>query len=707
MKPTCFRYDKQLALRWISLLSCGVAAAASAGTDTNAPAKAPPPLTPEQNFEGGAKTYNNWVEFSTGGIISTGNKSNFQQQHQFSGPAFGGIEGLHYGTNLNKNTTFTLDARAIADEHDYKLKLAVDRENGPYLHLSYRQYRTWTDGDGGYFSPADANFPLANNGLGLDRGSLTLETGVKRETGLNIAVKYTHNFREGEEASTSWGDTHPDFTSTTRGLSPSYQAIHEHSDSVQVDLTDKIKSTYLGLGGRVEYGHLSDSLNITEYPNEPVQQKITSQQGTTYDLGEVHGFTETWFKPNLVFSSGFSYSHLENTFFGSRITGSGFDVGYVPTSGAGFGYTNLSGTSRLNEAVMDLNLLYRPTPNLTITPSFRLQKEASDETASGIETLSDFSTTPFNANGATGNLDARERLDVSYKGLTNWVLHSTMDFTEVTGSLDQYGGLVPISGIGLSPVASGIDGQNFVQKYAAGARWYPTRRITLDAGGYYKLDRYRYDYSTDSAPNNSPVRYPGYLALQRFATYDGNLRLTVRPLQNLTLSSRYEYQWSTIHTMPDGLSGLSEVESAQMRTHILAQDATWVPWSRLSLQAGFSYVLSDTHTPASDVTQAILDARNNYWTVNFTSGLVLNDKTDLDVSYFYYQADDFSDIALSGVPYGAGAQEHAVTATLTRRISEKIRLSLKYGYFRFLDAPSAGNADYGVHLIYATMRYRF
>jgi len=282
-----------------------------------------------------------------------------------------------------------------------------------------------------------------------------------------------------------------------------------------------------------------------------------------------------------------------------------------------------------------------------------------------------------------------------------------MDFTEVTGSLDQYGGLVPISGIGLSPVASGIDGQNFVQKYAAGARWYPTRRITLDAGGYYKLDRYRYDYSTDSAPNNSPVRYPGYLALQRFATYDGNLRLTVRPLQNLTLSSRYEYQWSTIHTMPDGLSGLSEVESAQMRTHILAQDATWVPWSRLSLQAGFSYVLSDTHTPASDVTQAILDARNNYWTVNFTSGLVLNDKTDLDVSYFYYQADDFSDIALSGVPYGAGAQEHAVTATLTRRISEKIRLSLKYGYFRFLDAPSAGNADYGVHLIYATMRYRF
>jgi len=195
--------------------------------------------------------------------------------------------------------------------------------------------------------------------------------------------------------------------------------------------------------------------------------------------------------------------------------------------------------------------------------------------------------------------------------------------------------------------------------------------------------------------------------MQKFATYDGNARATWRLLPNLSLISRYEYQWSTIHTAPDPLAGLPEVESSTMSTHILAQDVSWTPWSRLCLQTGFNYVLSDTATPASDVTQAILDSRNNYWTVNFTSGLVLDNKTDLNVSYFYYQADDYANNSLAGVPYGAGGQEHSVTATLTRRISERIHVSLKYGYFRYFDQATSGNADYGVNLVYATLRYRF
>jgi hypothetical protein len=79
----------------------------------------------------------------------------------------------------------------------------------------------------------------------------------------------------------------------------------------------------------------------------------------------------------------------------------------------------------------------------------------------------------------------------------------------------------------------------------------------------------------------------------------------------------------------------------------------------------------------------------------------------LTLSYFYYQADDYIDNSLAGVPYGAGGREHSVTANLTRKISEKIRVSLKYGYFRYIDAPSGDNADYGVNLVYASMRYRF
>ena len=32
---------------------------------------------------------------------------------------------------------------------------------------------------------------------------------------------------------------------------------------------------------------------------------------------------------------------------------------------------------------------------------------------------------------------------------------------------------------------------------------------------------------------------------------------------------------------------------------------------------------------------------------------------------------------------------------------------MKYGYFRYFDEASGGSADFGVNLVYATVRYRF
>ncbi|MEJ0090157.1 MAG: hypothetical protein WDM80_10480 [Limisphaerales bacterium] len=52
-------------------------AAHAAGT--NAPA---PVLTPEQWFEGGTNTYNNWVDLSVGGLILDGSTAQGQQQYQ-------------------------------------------------------------------------------------------------------------------------------------------------------------------------------------------------------------------------------------------------------------------------------------------------------------------------------------------------------------------------------------------------------------------------------------------------------------------------------------------------------------------------------------------------------------------------------------------------------------------------------------------------
>lgn len=662
-------------------------------------------LTPGQFFEGGTKTYNNWVEVSAGGLFTTGSKAQAEQARRSSRGAFGGIEDLHYQAEVATNTIFTVDGRGLFDNEDYNLTLGLVRPEKWFLRFNYQEFRTWYNGNGGYFPPENLWYPLGDEALSLDRGEFSFEGGLTLKKLPELTFKYTHQFREGEKSSTIWGQTHPALMSSARGLTPSFYDIDEQRDIFELNVKHHIKATDFGLGLRYETGDLNNARKISQWPGEGEaagERKITDRQGTSYDLFNVHAFSETWLKTNLLFSTGFMFVNLDNDTSGSRIYGSDFDVNYAPNAGNGPGYYDLNGGAQKNEYVLNLNLMSTPLKNLTIVPSVRVQREDWNADSSTFQTLGD-NAPGFAASNTDGDaLDVRERLDVRYTGITNCVFYAQGEWTEGQGDLDENGGIY----LG-SPIQRETEDERWFQKYSAGVRWYPARRVTVDVGGYYKLNRYDYDHTRDSTANNTANRYPAYLVMQDFETYDGNLRLSLRPVQNVTLVSRYEYQLSTIHTTPDAVSGLGDVESSEMTSHIIAQNVSWSPWSRLNLQAGFNYVLSDTKTPTSDYTQAVLNAQNNYWTLHFNSGLVLDNKTTLDLGYTYYQADDYSDNSTVGVPYGAGAAEHGINATIVRRLTEQLRLTLRYGYYHSADEPSGGNNDYETHVVFASLQYRF
>ncbi len=717
MKPRRPFPNERTRWYWASIFGACAAASTLSAADTNAPPAAaptapaapaaPPALSPAQMFEGGTNSYSNWLDLSTGGFLTGGNRAQFEQQHQSWPGPFGGIEDFHYQGNVDKSTTLTMDGHALFDEHDYKLSLELVRPDTGFVRFNYTQFRTWYNGDGGFFPPAGTWYPLGADALALDRGEISLEGGLTLKNLPKITFKYTHTYREGDEGSTSWGPTHPAGDATVRGLGPSFYTINEYSDSFQVDVTHHIKATDLGLGLRYETGKLDDALNISQWLTEPAQQSITDRQGTTYDLFNIHAFTETWLSKKVMFSTGYSFTDLDNNFTGSQIYGSDFGVGYVPSAQSGFGYYGLSGYSRLQQYVMDVNLMAKPLETLSIVPSLRVQKEDTDADAGGMETLGLYPATAFSGLSALEDLDVRERMDVNYTGVTNWVFNARGEWTEGQGNVAANGGLLPVNGIGIPPIQQGTDESRFFQKYSIGARWYPVRRVTLDFGGYYKANDYNYNNFLDSTLNNSANRYPGYLVMQNFDTYDGNVGLTLRLRPNLTLVSRYEYQWSTIYTEPDPTSGLSGLESSQMQSQIIAQNLSWSPWPRLYLQPGFNYVLSKTKTPASDYTQAILAAQNNYWTLNFNAGLVVDDKTDLNLGYFYYRADDYQNNATFGVPYGAGGEEHGVTASIVRRLTQNLRLTVKYGFYSYTDALYGGHDNYQAHFLLSSLQYRF
>ncbi|MFO1477159.1 MAG: hypothetical protein U1F98_10965 [Verrucomicrobiota bacterium] len=667
-------------------------------------------------FEGGTNSYPSWVEFTVGGMAQSGNHAQAQERTQLPGGPFGGISDLHFQEDVAKNTTFTLDGRALFDTHDYKAALSLVKQELGFLKFNFEEFRTYYNGDGGYYSapPVSVYYPLAADALSVDRGRLTFEGGLTMKDVPEVTFKYTHLFREGEKGSTTWGQTHPLGDSLVRGIAPAFFDLDEKSDTFQLDAKHKVKATDLGLGVSYTTGSVNDSRKVTQYPGEPgAQSSITDSTGSTYNLFDVHASTETWFKKNLMFSSSFLFSDLNSDYSGSRIYGDTYDAPYTPNALWGMGYTGLSGGSHEQQYLLNLNLMSTVFNNFTVVPSVRVQKKVWNANDNGLGTLGT-ATQPFEATSDADTLDVRECVDLRYTGVTNWVFFGGVEWTEGNGNLNENGGLSQVNGIGVPPIARTTDEDRFFQRYSLGARWYPVRWASLDGGGFYKNDNYNYDNTLDSTPNDSGSnatgggdRYPAYFTSQAFQTWDGNVRLTLRPVRNVILVSRYDFQRTAIQTQPDSISGLNEQQSGLTRNQILSQSISWTPWTRLSTQVGFNYVWNSVTTPAAAYTDAIQNARNNYWTVTFNSTVVLDDRTDLNLGYFYYQANNFQNYYATGLPLGAGAQEQGVTAGLVRRIRSNIRAGLKYGYFSNVDETYGGNRDYHAQVVSTSVQYLF
>jgi len=678
-------------------------AAAEAAAGTNSSSSESSLATQAQYFEGGTNTFLNWVEFSAGGAFVDGDSKQFRQRETIRSGAFGGIEDLHLETKLGKKELLQIDARALFDNHDYSLSLKASDPDLGFLRAGYKQYRTWYDGGGGFFSPTATYYSLFDHALALDRGEAWLDGEFKLNDSLALTFKYSHQFRDGQKDSTSWGYVHPAGLPVVRGLTPSFRDIDEKSDTFQADLTYLIKKTKLGVGMRYEWGKLDDALKINQFPGDSFGTKITDREVTRYDAFSVHTSTETWLNPKAFFSTGFMFANLDSDFYGSRIAGTDWDAPYNPALANSLGFVNMGGSSRAHEYVGNINLMYVPWPNFSIVPSVRVQREDLDSTSQGTQTgpLAGLGT-PFDAYSTRGLLDVTEQLELRYTGVTNWVFYARGDWTQGEGDLSETGGIGPTP-----PVLRLTDDGRLLQKYTVGANWYPLRRLSLNAQYYHKMVDNDYNNKVDNTPNNGPDRYPAYLVAQNFTVDDANLQLTWRPFRNSSFVSRYDFQYSTIDTKPDPISTFSEVESGRMISHVFGHNINWVPWSRLYLQLGFNCVISKTETPASDFTQAILEARNNYWTLNFNSGFALDNKTDLTAQYFYFRSDNYDNNSAYGVPYGVGAEEHGVTVGITRRLRENLRLNLKYGFFSYHDSTAGGNKDYTAHLIYSSLQCRF
>ncbi|HZI32159.1 MAG TPA: hypothetical protein VFF11_07445, partial [Candidatus Binatia bacterium] len=402
------------------------------------------------------------------------------------------------------------------------------------VRFGYKDFRTWDSGNGGYLPVDNTSFSLPGDAPALDHGRITFEAGLSRENVPKIDLKYTHSYRNGNKDSTIWGPVHS--SNGVRRVYPGLYSIDERSDQFQLDVSHHSeiakKTVNYGAGVAYEWGKFDDQQNQTFWQGEPIQQRATDKQGTSFDFLSTHAFADSWIKDNLFLSTAVMYANLEDTFTGYQTYGDDFESPYSPTyPAAGMGYYNLTGTSRKNEYVENINLMYMPTKTFSVIPSFRVENDNWGANSAGTGTLyvpvpGQSATNLFNGNSGGSSIDVTERLDLRYTGVTNWVFSAGGQWTEGQGNLNEHGGLTQVAGFGPAPVQYATDTTRLLQKYFANARWYPVRQATLDFGGYYKINKYNWNNTQDNSPDDGSAgnAYPGFITYQGYDTLDGSVR---------------------------------------------------------------------------------------------------------------------------------------------------------------------------------------
>ncbi len=689
--------------------------------------------------EASGAEYNNWITFGVGSTFIDGDEGAFKRRRQIPEGSFGGVEDFHLEQNVGKKGILQLDGRGIFDNHDYSIRVELSDPDKGFLRAGYREFRTWYDGSGGFF-PRGTNhwFDLYNDELSVDRGEAWFEAGLTLPDKPVITFRYTHLFRNGQKDSTIWGDSTLTGGFGTRAFVPTFLDIDEKRDIFQGDVKHTVGNTDIGVGLRYEILDNNNSRNVHRRPGEvnpappalPAgpDRYVTQKEGLDEDVFNVHAFTETRFSEKVMLTLGGSFTTLDTDISGSRIYGSSYDPLYDPTFARrqqrDEGFLDLSGGANIKQYVGNLNLMVTPLENLNLVASLRIEKNVMDGFASFLETdvagAPTFSAVSNNiVNTASRDfLEVTEALEARYTGIKNWSFYARGQWSETDGNQTENEIETDPSST-VTNLFRDTDWNRFAQKYTVGANWYPLSRLNFGAQYYYKIHEYDYDSSGDSTvfsatpPANTNNFYPAFIRDQDFRTHDLNFRVTWRPCGTVSTVTRYDFQLSTVDTKGDYNSGgttLASIQSAEITSHIISESISWTPLNRLYLQASASYSLDSVETPATEwlgTNRLVLHGDNDYWNASGLVGYALDEKTDVQAQYFYYHANNYVDNSASSMPYGAGAEEHGVTATIGRELSKAVRLSLKYGFFRNRDRTYGGHNDYDAHLVLATMQYRF
>lgn len=662
---------------------------------------------PEPETASTAPVIEGTVSASAGTAWVRGDPAAFQQRMQLPAKsAFAGLEDLRYHREAG-DTTFSVDGHFLAGERDYGVVARWSRNERVYVDAGYNQFRTFYDGSGGYFPGNGAFVSLYDERLHIDRGHLWFEVGFTPQDMPHFVLRYDRLTRWGSKSSTELGETNLTGGAGSKSIVPSYIDVNETQHIITFDAGHETSKHEWKVGVRYEHTEMDNALQNRRRPNESASRAVTSKDSTDLDLFSAHAYAELRFGPLLRVSAGGLATTLDTNLSGSRIYGNNydpvFDALFSRRQPFDLGFLDLRGGSEMKQYVGNLNAVYQADKHWTIQPSIRYEHLNIDNVSSFIATTVLPGAGPTALQNVADQTQKQENnltevVDVRYTGQSSWIYNARAEWGQSKGNLDEVQ-TDSVTNAGL--INRDTDYRRNSQKYSIGAVWYAQPKLSFSSEYYYRLRMNDYTSTRDSTPAGSADRYPAFITNQDFATHDFNIRGTWRPLNNLSLVTRYDYQLSTVAS---GFAGIPQMESSRAKVHIVSQSVTWSPLNSLYIMGAVNLTYDQMATPAAAY---VRNSDNNYVNASINAGYALGKITDIFVDLTHYRARDYSNNYTVSLPYGADQKIQTASMTWVYRQTPHTIYTVKYTYALNEDHTSGDHNDFHAHILYAKAQYRF
>jgi hypothetical protein len=646
-----------------------------------------------------ANSYQVSLSPTIGGTVVRGDSHKFRELNWRQEGLDGGLADFDISEHTTNDVTLSAKGHVLKD--DYKINLAVDRNDLGFIHSGWEQYRKYYDDTGGYRKTTSTPHPLSlDENLHEDIGKAWVDLGLTLPDWPRMVLGYEYDYKQGDESTTGWSSAGTGLDE--RNLAPASRGVREGTHIIKFDLDAEVKGITIEDQFRGEFYHLN-----TRYTNSAGRSLVTQEvrEKNTYFQGANSIRLEKPFTDWLFTSAGYFYSHLDSDGSFTNVT---------RASGLSFAGTIPNITLERESHVANLNGIIGPFDGLTFSAG--AQGEWTSQQGFGSGSLNQFAFTRTAPNNlvivpTTLRSDYDQRSAMESAALRYTKIPFTVLFAE--GRFEQQS--IGQTDSDLQPSGNFAEKSDFSSQLTdlrTGFSTSPWQRISLSA----HLRRYENDshYPTGEAPTPADG-YPDFFQSRKLLTDEAEAKLVVRPCNWLKTTLSYQLVTTEYHDFANFTSNTTthvaspagRLLTGKYDSRIYSFAAVLTPHPRFYFNGGFTYQPSRTTSANSD--QATVGQyKGDTYSADMNGTFVLSDTTDFSFGGTFSEANygQSRKIFVATVPVGMRYQEYGLNASVTRRFGKNLSARLQYSFDYYREPSTADANDFRAHTIFATLNLR-